>query len=155
MERLAGFRRTFPRAALGADLIVGFPGENESHFETTCRNIEKIGLSYAHIFRYSPRPGTAAFGCGGQVSETEKKLRSIRIREIVKGGRGSFMKSVLQSRQRIIVESCTPVRGVTSNYIRVEIPDCAGAHNSWMDILVTGPASGKFWKAQPLYSKVA
>ena len=59
-ELVTDLRATNPLIAIGTDLIVGFPGESETDFENTCNFLEKISLSRTHVFRYSPRQGTAA-----------------------------------------------------------------------------------------------
>ncbi len=65
--------REIPRAAIGADLIVGFPGEGEIQFRETVNFISEIPLSYLHIFPFSPRPGTPAAGFPEPVPEKIKK----------------------------------------------------------------------------------
>ncbi len=72
IETLAGFREKTPTAALGSDIIVGFPGETDENFRTTCVNATRIGFTYAHVFRYSRRPGTRAADFANQVSEAVK-----------------------------------------------------------------------------------
>jgi threonylcarbamoyladenosine tRNA methylthiotransferase MtaB len=57
---LSSLVQEIPQIALGADIIVGFPGETEAHFLRTLRFLEAAPLSYLHIFPFSPRPGTAA-----------------------------------------------------------------------------------------------
>ena len=59
-ERVHRIRRYIPGAAIGADVIVGFPGETEEEFQTTVDFIEKLPLTYLHVFSFSVRPGTAA-----------------------------------------------------------------------------------------------
>ncbi|MBN1577665.1 MAG: tRNA (N(6)-L-threonylcarbamoyladenosine(37)-C(2))-methylthiotransferase MtaB [Chitinispirillaceae bacterium] len=155
LDRLEGFRERFPLAGLGADLIAGFPGETETMFEETCRRIERINLSYAHVFRFSPRPGTPAAASASQVREAVKTARSAYLRTIVERSRALFLKRIQQSSQRIIVESGSPVRGITSNYIHVEIPDCTLEHNTWLDVTITGLLRGRYCSAQPVLYKVA
>ncbi len=153
IEKLEEFRKKFPLAGLGADIIVGFPGETEEMFEETCRRLEKIGLSYAHIFRYSRRPGTNASELQNQVRESVKKSRGRRIAEIVGKSRRLFISRVKGSVQRIIVESRSPVRGLTSNYLRIEIPDFTFNYNSWLYVSVTEKSAGRYCMAQPLLYK--
>ncbi len=72
-ERL---RRAFDRPALTTDVIVGFPGETEEEFATTCQNLELLNLYEMHVFKYSKRRGTVAEGMPNQVSESVKNSRS-------------------------------------------------------------------------------
>ncbi len=81
--RVAGRIATrFPEAAMGADVIVGFPGETEDHFVETCRLIQESPLTYLHVFAYSDRPGTVASAMGGKVPPDVIHQRSVRLREI-------------------------------------------------------------------------
>ncbi len=59
-ERIQRIRRHSPSAAIGADVIVGFPGETDEEFQTTVDFIERLPLTYLHVFSFSARPGTAA-----------------------------------------------------------------------------------------------
>ena len=150
IERLTLFRSRFPHAGLGADFIVGFPGETDAMFEATLRNAEKIGFSYAHIFRFSARPGTAAAAMPHKIPEAVKRERSERLRAAVEESRGTFIASQQGAVQRIIVEQERPVRGVTSNYISVELPAGLSApYNSWLDVVVErATGSGRFCRAE-------
>jgi threonylcarbamoyladenosine tRNA methylthiotransferase MtaB len=77
---LTGRLRTIrPDIALGADIIAGFPTETEAHFENSLRLVEECGLSFLHVFPYSPRPGTPAAKMP-QVAKAEIKARAARLR---------------------------------------------------------------------------
>jgi threonylcarbamoyladenosine tRNA methylthiotransferase MtaB len=154
IERLADFRGRFPHAGLGADFIVGFPGETEAMFETTCAGAEKIGFSYAHIFRFSARPGTAAAGMQPKIPEAVKRSRSERLRAVIEKSRKKFLAGLQDTPQRIIVEQDSPVRGVTSNYLSIEIPGASAPYNSWLDVVIEETSiSGKFCRAKPFSDK--
>jgi len=73
-------RTAVPDAALGADVIVGFPGETDAEFESTCRFVEASPLAYLHVFPYSERPGTAAASLGERVPQPVIAARSARLR---------------------------------------------------------------------------
>lgn len=75
-------RAAAPSIGLGADVIVGFPGETDREFETTCRFIEESPLNYLHVFSYSPRPGTPAVELPDQVEPRTIKERSARARAL-------------------------------------------------------------------------
>jgi threonylcarbamoyladenosine tRNA methylthiotransferase MtaB len=150
MNRLIAFKKQMPYAGIGVDLIVGHPGESEENFYETIDNVKKIGFSYAHIFRYSPRPGTVAAILPEQVSETEKTSRSLILRDVVEVGRTAFLKKMHGITRRIIVESTDPVRGLTSNYLHVEIPDFKAERNTWLDVSVSGIEQGRFFLAEPV-----
>ena len=150
IERLAAFRGRFPHAGLGADFIVGFPGETGAMFEATLRNAEKIGFSYAHIFRFSARPGTAAAAMPQKIPEAVKRERSERLRAAIENSRQKFIAHLNNVPLRIIVEQERPVRGVTSNYISVELPAGLSApYNSWLDVVIErATGSGRFCRAE-------
>ena len=59
-EKIEKIRAAMPTAAIGADVMVGFPGETDAEFEETRRMIEELPFTYLHVFTYSPRPGTPA-----------------------------------------------------------------------------------------------
>ncbi len=77
-----GLRAAAPSIGLGADVIVGFPGESDHEFEATCRFIENSPLNYLHVFSYSPRPGTPAAALPDQVAPRIIKERSARLRAL-------------------------------------------------------------------------
>jgi len=74
-------RRLRPDVVFGADLIAGFPTETEQHFENTLRLVEECGLTYLHVFPFSPRKGTPAARMP-QVSRSEVKERAARLRQL-------------------------------------------------------------------------
>ena len=75
-------RRELPEIGLGADVIVGFPGETDEEFEATYRFIASSPLNYLHVFSYSPRPGTAAASLPEQVPPPVTKERGARLRAL-------------------------------------------------------------------------
>ena len=105
VKKLSSFRKKYPCAGLGADFIVGFPGETEDDFNETLRRVEKIGFSYAHIFRYSVRPGTEAASLTSQVCDSVKSSRSTQLRKVINKSRSSFLLSSSTDSSRIVVES--------------------------------------------------
>lgn len=122
---LAEFRQRQPEAALGADVIVGFPGEKDEDFKAAFDFIEKSPLDYLHVFSYSPRPGTPAAEWSGVKSEI-KKQRAVDLRRL-------SARKWLDFRRRFIGEICPAVviensgptaRVLTSNYINVAVSQC-------------------------------
>jgi tRNA A37 methylthiotransferase MiaB len=142
MDRLRGFRERYPRAGLGADFIVGHPGETDAMFEETLRAVESIGFTYGHVFRYSKRRGTAAAAMPGQAAEPVKKSRSGALRGLLKKNRKKFLSLLFASPLCIIVESENPARGVSGNYIRVEVPGIRARRGAWARVALTGGARG-------------
>ncbi len=142
VERCRALRQSCPEIAIGFDIIVGFPGETLEMFLTTLHNMDTIGPSYAHVFRYSPRPGTPAAEMTGQLSEQDKTTRSQKARETVNGSRTRFIQGLRNVSLRLLTESEFPLSGLTSNYLRVVVPQTGGKHNEWADVYVEGVETG-------------
>ncbi len=130
-DLLIAISRKIPGIALGADVIVGFPGEAEQQFQNTLRFIEASPLTHLHVFSYSPRPGTPAADMDDQVPETVKKKRSEILRRLGKEKNYVFRKKMLDTELNVVVEEGTKasngmLTGLTDNYIRVFIEDIDG-----------------------------
>jgi len=138
MDRLRGFREKYPEAGLGADFIVGHPGESDAMFEATLRGAEAAGFTYGHVFRYSKRLGTKSAKMPGQIAESVKKSRSAALLGLLQKNREKFLSLIFARPLCIIIEAENPVRGVSGNYIRVEVPDTEAARNTWMRVALTG-----------------
>lgn len=139
VERLKQFRESEPFVGLGADLISGFPGETDAHFKETCRAVEQIGFTYAHLFRYSKRPGTPAAVMENQIAESVKTARSTMLREQLALRRAAWVQEQIAADvvHRIIVEHGDVVCGVTGNYISVEAETISASHNAFVDVRLT------------------
>jgi threonylcarbamoyladenosine tRNA methylthiotransferase MtaB len=142
MGRLRGFREKYPTAGLGADFIVGHPGESEAMFEETLRGAEAVGFTYGHVFRYSRRLGTKSAEMPGQIAESVKKRRSAALLGLLQKNREKFLSLLFARPLYIIIESENPARGVSGNYIKVEVPDVAASRNTWMRVVLTGDRRG-------------
>lgn len=115
-------KNKMPDIALGCDVIVGFPSENDERFETVFSNLSEMPFSYMHVFPYSIRPGTPAAEMI-QVDEKIKKIRATRLRELAKIKKQSFLESLIGQNIEILVEKKRDksgrLKGVSSNYIQV------------------------------------
>lgn len=125
-DLLLSISKKIPGIALGADVIVGFPGEGEKQFQNTLRFIEASPLTHLHVFSYSPRPGTPAAGMKDQVPETVKKKRNELLRLLGKEKNHSFRKNSIDTETSVVVEAGTDaskgmLTGLTDNYMRVFI----------------------------------
>ena len=94
-RRVQSMRQTFPDAAIGADVIVGFPGETEAHFQETHELIAGLPLTYLHVFAYSDRPGTRASKMASKVPPEVIDDRSFRLRTL-----GAQKRRVFEERFR-------------------------------------------------------
>lgn len=119
-------RHSFCRAAITTDIMVGFPGETDQEFEQSLLFAQKIGFAKAHIFCYSPRPGTRAANFADQVSNAEKERRSKQMQAVTNQSRTAFLKSQLGEIEEVLFESrCReeePIyEGYTRNYTPVRV----------------------------------
>lgn len=110
-----------PGVAISTDIIVGFPGETETHFEESLAFAEKMGFSRMHVFPYSPRAGTVAARRNDQVPEHVKKERVHRMQQLAEQKAKDFHKGFLGHTTRVLFETNTDgiTDGLTDNYIRV------------------------------------
>lgn len=116
-----------PGAAIGLDVIVGFPGEDEKAFEESFSFIEDLPVTYLHVFPFSPRQGTAAVQMPGRPHEAEVKKRAAHLRALSKKKRHAFAALSQGTQEEIIViRSCEGhLHGVTSNYLTVSVTGSA------------------------------
>jgi threonylcarbamoyladenosine tRNA methylthiotransferase MtaB len=124
-EILDEMRGLSPDAALGADMMVGFPGETEAEFEELKGFVEASPLTYVHVFSYSPRPGTPAAlrsqVASGVVTERAKAMRRLAALKDF-GFRRRFIGRELEA---VVIDRTGPGAEVlTGNFIRVTVPRC-------------------------------
>ena len=144
-ERIFTIRSLFPDAAIGADALVGFPGEGPEEFQATLRLLEELPVTYVHAFPYSKRPGTASFGIRETVTNREKAGRVRKLRGIGGEKRLAFYKSQTDMVRPCLIEerdrkSGMP-RGTTDNYLPVVITDRAwkaSLKNRVLPVRITG-----------------
>jgi threonylcarbamoyladenosine tRNA methylthiotransferase MtaB len=131
----ADIRERIPHAAIGSDIIVGFPGERDEEFEQLASYLETSPLTYIHVFPYSDRPGTAASAMSGKVPGTVIRERARRVREIAARLTSTFLASQVGSVHRALtLEDGSLV--VTGNYLKVRIPP-GRVRNEWVSVKVT------------------
>ncbi|WP_421902869.1 tRNA (N(6)-L-threonylcarbamoyladenosine(37)-C(2))-methylthiotransferase MtaB [Maridesulfovibrio sp.] len=87
-------KEIWPVFGLGADILTGFPGETEEEFQNTLEFCRKLPLSYAHVFPYSIRPGTAAASMKGQMDGPTKKERGRILRGLVEEKKQEFLQKI-------------------------------------------------------------
>ncbi len=107
---------------IGADFIVGFPGETKDDFENTIAMVKDIPIVHLHIFPYSDRPGTPASLFSDKISPQEKSERSKRLKRIGDKKKRAHMKSFIGKKLDVIVEnrqSSGRLNGISGNYLRV------------------------------------
>ncbi len=123
LEKISKLHELFPNAFLGADIIVGFPMENEADFEETCKNVKKAKLSKLHVFPYSKRKGTVAAAMEGQIQGAEKKLRARKLIKISDGLLDKFLENNIGLELDFIfddkINKFGMQKGVSENYIEI------------------------------------
>ncbi len=122
--RLETARRLMPWASIGADVMVGFPGETERDFAATRQFVTDMPFTYLHVFPYSTRPGTPAAEHPDQVPSAVKKERSRILRQLIASKNLAFRRSLLGRRfSAVTLESHDgpPTRALTDNYIPVTV----------------------------------
>ncbi|NLM79868.1 MAG: tRNA (N(6)-L-threonylcarbamoyladenosine(37)-C(2))-methylthiotransferase MtaB [Clostridiales bacterium] len=126
-EAVETLRRHFPDCALTTDVMVGFPGEDEREFSQSLEFVQSIGFLRAHVFAYSPRPGTPAAKAPGQVSAAEKSRRSRIMAEACRKSRDRELDKWIGRTAEVLVETGGEsgfYEGYTPEYIPVKIKAC-------------------------------
>ena len=123
LECVSVIKDLIPDATIGADIIVGFPGESDDNFNETLQFIKKLNISYLHVFTYSERANTRAINFENKVDKKIRLKRSLILR--------NFSKKILEEHQNKFIKSSRPVLfeylkndkifGYTDNYIKVAV----------------------------------
>jgi threonylcarbamoyladenosine tRNA methylthiotransferase MtaB len=124
-EKVLRIRELIPLAGIGADVIVGFPGEMEEDFDDTVNFLEDTDLSYLHVFSYSERPGTIAASLPLKVSPPEKERRSKILSQLSDRKTNEFCIRNKGNEASVLFEHSlvnNMIMGFTGNYIRAELP---------------------------------
>ena len=148
-EKVEKIRSAMPSAAIGADVMVGFPGETEAEFEETQRMVEHLPFTYLHVFTFSARPGTAAATMPNQVPVRVARERNRILRELAAEKKQAFMRSFVGKHLTAITLSTvnesadgTGTEALTDNYLKMTI---RGRHqsNRWFRTVVEGVEGGE------------
>jgi threonylcarbamoyladenosine tRNA methylthiotransferase MtaB len=125
LELTAALRERVPDLALTTDVIVGFPGETEDDFAETQDLARLVDFSGMHVFRYSPRAGTAAPRLGLPVDDPVSQTRSRRLQAQGEEQRRSYEAHHLGRTMEVVWDRRLPhrIRGLSSNYITIYAPD--------------------------------
>jgi threonylcarbamoyladenosine tRNA methylthiotransferase MtaB len=142
-ERIHLIRRLIPHAAIGADVIAGFPGETEADFEATRALIESLPFTYLHVFSFSARPGTAAESHAAKVNENTIHERARILRALGRGKAAEFRGAQAARPVRALtLARCGPgyTEALTGNYLKVRIAGDWPA-NQWFETEVPAEES--------------
>jgi threonylcarbamoyladenosine tRNA methylthiotransferase MtaB len=147
-EKIEKIRAAIPTAAIGADVMVGFPGETDAEFESTRKMIEELPFTYLHVFTYSARPGTPAAEMPNQVRVQVARERNRVLRELAAEKKLAFMRSFVGETLEAITLNVIGndsegefTEALTDNYLKLRL---RGRHasNRWMRTSVVDVTSG-------------
>ena len=125
-------RSRIPDAAIGTDLIVGFPGETDEHFEEARALIELLPLTYLHVFPYSDRPGTAASRMRNKVDGNAIRARARALRDVGEQKAAEFRRA--QAGRTVTALAVDDGwSAVTGNYLKVRLPE-QRPRNAWVEV---------------------
>jgi threonylcarbamoyladenosine tRNA methylthiotransferase MtaB len=140
-RRIEYIKSKDPDACIGADVIVGFPGESEKHFETTYNFISDLPISYLHVFTYSERPNTDAVNLPGKVPIEERHKRSEMLRNLGLRKKMAFYRQMVGKEFDVLWESEVKdgkMFGFTRNYVKVGVPYNPSLVNKIVPVKVVG-----------------
>lgn len=147
---MARARGKLPRAALGTDVIVGFPGETEAAFGASLEFLEDQPLTYFHVFPYSARRGTPAADMPEQIPPAERKERSRRARELGTRKKHGFYRSEVGRRVSVLVEEPVAgepgaLKGYSRNYLPVALAGGAELVHREVRVRLQPWSRGRLW----------
>jgi threonylcarbamoyladenosine tRNA methylthiotransferase MtaB len=140
-RRVEIIRDRLPHAAIGADVIAGFPGETDAEHAETVGFIERLPFTYLHVFSFSQRPGTRAAELPGHAPPQTVKSRARELRALGERKLNHFRQSQAGRELRVLTlrnerswTNATPA--ISSNYLRISVPGKCEP-NQWLDVCVT------------------
>jgi threonylcarbamoyladenosine tRNA methylthiotransferase MtaB len=139
-RRVELIRERLPDAAIGADVIAGFPGENDAEHAETVAFIERLPFSYLHVFSYSKRPGTRAAELSDQSPGPVVKSRARELRALGESKMKEFRRSQVGLELRVLTlrrddDAGETTPALSSNYLQVRVRGNF-ASNEWLDVTV-------------------
>ena len=138
-ERILAIREQIPDCGIGADVMVGFPGETDADHATSARFVESLPFTYLHIFPYSPRPGTSAAARPDQVNRQLVRRRSEEIRAVIRAKRQAFLAAQVGRTLSALTLDETEQGGrvaLSSNYLKIVLPAPALAPNALFNVRI-------------------
>ncbi|WP_447980439.1 tRNA (N(6)-L-threonylcarbamoyladenosine(37)-C(2))-methylthiotransferase MtaB [Candidatus Nitrospira bockiana] len=134
-----------PDLALGGDVMVGFPGEDERAFANTVAFVQDLPFAYFHVFSFSRRPGTAAARLTAAVPDRVIRRRSRHLAEAARAKRFAFYERWAGSTATVLFESRDETgrwTGLTEQYVRVAVSAGEDLHNQLEPVMITGVMDG-------------
>ena len=140
-DRIMKIRNLMPVAGIGADVIVGFPGESDDDFSDTYNFLENMPLSYLHVFNFSERPGTPAQTMSGKVPFKVREERSRKLIRLSEEKHTKFSIINTGASAEVLFEHTRSegmISGFTENYLRTELPWDPGLAGAIRRVRLTG-----------------
>jgi len=134
-ERIATIKESMPHCCIGADVIVGFPGESDAEFQETYDFLHDLDISYLHVFTYSERANTHALGIKPVVPIHVRNERNKVLRNLSYQKAQYFKEQHYGTRRKVLFENAAKdslMEGYTDNYIKIQTPHRA----EWMNSIV-------------------
>lgn len=136
-DRVSLIKEIMPHCCIGVDVIVGFPGETEAHFQETVSFLQELPVSYFHVFTYSERANTPAAEMEGVVPMEERRRRNKMLRILSEKKKQGFYEKHLRQVRKVLVEGRDEqgfYTGFTDNYIKIKANDEALATNKLIEL---------------------
>jgi threonylcarbamoyladenosine tRNA methylthiotransferase MtaB len=143
-DKIKKIRAAMPTAAIGADVMVGFPGEDDAEFDSTRKMVEELPFTYLHVFTYSARPGTPAAEMPKHVPVHIARERNRMLRELASKKKLAFMRLFISKSLEAITLNAIGndsegayTECLTDNYLKLRL---RGSHqaNRWQNVKVQG-----------------
>jgi threonylcarbamoyladenosine tRNA methylthiotransferase MtaB len=154
---VAAIREQLPYAAIGVDVLVGFPGEDDSAFFQTLSLIESLDITYLHVFPFSPREGTPAARFKDPVPDRVVKERCRHLRDLGEKKKAAFFLANLGRPVEVLVESCDKKnrvsKGMSENYLPIVLPDTRAEANTIVKACVRSIESDRTVIGTPMLQK--
>jgi len=158
-RRVELIHERLPHAAIGADVITGFPGESEDDHAATMAFIERLPFTYLHVFSFSKRPGTKAASLSSEVPGTVMKRRARELRALGEAKSAAFRHSQIGRTLRVLTlrpsdsadgsqQDTTPA--LSTNYLKLRLNGIHPANN-WLDVSISGE-TGTTLVGEPILS---
>ena len=137
-SRVEYIKKIIPDCCIGVDVIVGYPGEKEDHFEQTYSFIESMDVSYLHVFSYSKRKDTFAASLNDQVTKERKEYRSKALHRLSNKKKKQFYNQYINKIRPVLVEQSIngKIQGFTDNYIKVNVDQELSCYNKIIPVLL-------------------
>ncbi len=139
-ERVDLIKQLMPHCAIGVDVIVGFPGETDKHFQETFDFLHQLDVSYLHVFTYSERTATKALDIQPIIPMAVRNERNKILRNLSYQKLQYFTEQHYQSTRKVLFENFEKngmMEGYTDNYLRISTP----FRNEWANQIID-------WKIQ-------